>query len=535
MNKTTRTFSVSPRSLLFTLACLFLCSGIQAQDLPRVKNFELSGSNLNTGDGTPLATYRDYIYLAWIDGNTLKVSKTSSDGSRSVKTIRQNIQNDLYHVMPSLAVDKDGYIHVTADMHNDNWVYYVSDGSNSIQSFTQYSPGDARCPSGNTITYPEFFKDKNDELYLAYRQKVKFNGHEPGEMGGAVARYNRGSKSWIMLGGTSHGGAKTLVWANGGTLNNENGGDGWYQKPMVRLFWDDTNRMHLVTTLAVEASPDKAYNGMTDLLYAYSDDDGNTWYEADGSRIYSLPLAPSNASIVATRPNERDMIAGARVAAFSPSRPVIAYTTGEGSAARQHLKRWNGSSWTEINAPYKSTQLYGRRNGEVAVFRPFRGLYITNNNGASWNLRASNPSSYNGKSEQIDYEHYITTGDFRWRAVEKTSKNVVVYTYDRDESSRTATNSGKTQQKKETNLGNDVSDVKLALYPNPSGTEEVTIQGGEAFSLEIHDVHGRLVFTKDEARHHAKIPPYLLPSGLYTVRVIDQATGNTRVLKLVRD
>ena len=638
MSKTVLVLSTSLQNLSLVLAFLFLYSEVQAQSLTRIENLELSGSDLNTGGGTSLATYRDYIYMAWIEGNTLKVSKTSSDGSRSVTTIRENIQDNLFHVMPSLAVDKDGYIHVTADMHNQDWVYYISDGSNSIRSFTQYLPGDARCPGGNTITYPQFFKDNHDELYLAYRQKVKDDGHEPGEMGGAVARYNRKDRNWTMLGGTAHDGAKTLVWANGGT-RNRNGRGGWYQKPSIRLFWDSSNRMHLATTMAVEPHPERTFNGMTDLLYAYSDDGGATWKKAGGEDITSLPLAPYNASVVATRPDQRDMISGARVVAFTKDRPMIAYTVGQGEATQQHLKYWNGSSWLEMDAPYKSTELYGRRNGEVIIFRPFSGLYITTDQGASWKHMPSAPSAYNGKSEQVDYEHYITTGDFRWRTVEKTTKDVIVYTYDRDEPDEptispdptgeiqisakgqcgseriqllvddqpvaeyvlgqdanvyrytsfqgnqnikvafinddtdgcdrnvyidwikvcnaryeteevaTRTGCGNSQWlycegnfdfgsqscTGETNTSVNASAAEVILYPNPSGTEEVTIQGEGIFSFQIHDIHGKLILAKNKVPRHTTISPYLLPQGVYVITVFNQATGDTQVLKLVRD
>ncbi|WP_299249368.1 BNR-4 repeat-containing protein [uncultured Aquimarina sp.] len=412
----------------FILITILFSTKSFSQNLTRIQNANFIGSDLNVGDCTPVTTYKNSMYVAWIEGRTLKVSKKSSNGSTTTSIIRNNIQNDKYHVMPSIAIDKTGYIHITADVHNQDWVYYISNNPESINSFTRYNPGTNQCPDGVEITYPEFFKDINNELYLTYRHQTQYNGDVAGKMGGAIARYNVQSKSWTMLGGISHGGDKTMIWANGGANKK-----GFYQKPLIRLFWDNTNRMHLVTTVAVENAPNRTNNGMTDVLYAYSDDEGITWKKANGRTINNLPLTRNNASVVSNRSNQKDIISGARIAAFDRDKPVVAYQIGEGSNKQLYLKTWNGSSWIEVNAPYKSTALYARRNGEVVIFRPYNGWYITKDKGNTWTNMRSSPSDYNGVSDQIDYEHYLTSGDFRWRTVDRNAYKVSIYTYDRDE------------------------------------------------------------------------------------------------------
>ncbi|WP_299184344.1 BNR-4 repeat-containing protein [uncultured Aquimarina sp.] len=411
----------------FTIITTFFSLRSFSQNLTRIQNSNVDGSELNIGDCTPITTYNDIIYTAWIEGNTLKVSK-KSNGSTTTSSIRNNIQNDKYHVMPSIAVDKMGYIHIVADVHNQDWIYYISNNPESIGSFTKHNPGTSQCPDGVDITYPEFFKDVNNELYLTYRHQTQYNGEVAGKMGGAIAKYNTESKSWTMLGGTSHGGDKTMIWANGGA-----GKKGFYQKPLIRLFWDSTNRMHLVSTVAVENAPNKSYDGMTDVLYAYSDDGGFIWKKSNGTKIGNLPLTRKNASVIVNRSSEKDIVSGARVVAFNRNKPVVAYQIGEGSNEQMFLKTWDGSSWKEIDAPYKATDLYARRNGEVVIFRPFNGWYITKDEGETWINMRSNPSTYNGASDQVDYEHYMTNGDFRWRTVERDSYKVSLYTYDRNE------------------------------------------------------------------------------------------------------
>ncbi|WP_298545588.1 BNR-4 repeat-containing protein [uncultured Aquimarina sp.] len=445
-------------SFFIILNFLFLIKSY-SQNLNRIQNVNVTGSELNIGDCTPVTTFNDAMYVAWIEGTTLKVSKKLSNGSSITNIVRRNIQNDKYHVMPSIAVDKTGYIHITADVHNQDWVYYISNNPESIDAFTKHNPGSISCPPGEEITYPEFFKDVNDELYITYRHQTKYNGDVPGKMGGAIAKYNVQSKSWTMLGGTSHGGSKTMVWANGGANKK-----GFYQKPLIRLFWDRTNRIHLVTTIAVENAPNRTNNGMTDVLYAYSDDGGFTWKKANRSSINSLPLTRNNASVIANRSSQKDIISGARIVAFDRNKPVVSYQIGEGSNKQLFMKTWNGNSWKELNAPYKATAFYGRRNGEVVVFRPYNGWYITKDEGKSWQNMRSNPSSYNGTSDQVDYEYYLTTGDFRWRTVDRNSDKVTIYTYDRNEESE---------------------EINIPVFEIKEYTGPSTVVAGQSYSVNI--------------------------------------------------
>lgn len=111
------------------------------------------------------------IYSAWMDeSRNLKVSKiTISTNVNTVVVLRSNMQQNKYHVRPSIVLDKLGYVHVAADMHNQNWVYYRSLNPYDITP----SNFEMVTPPGYLITYPNFFKDKNDELYITFRHKVK--------------------------------------------------------------------------------------------------------------------------------------------------------------------------------------------------------------------------------------------------------------------------------------------------------------------------------------------------------------------------
>ena len=107
-------------------------------------------------------------------------------------------------------------------------------------------------------------------------------------MAAAIARYDADARTWVMLGGTDYAhAAKTFFW-------NNSGADGTaYQPYRQRIFFDRDNRMH-ITWVVDDGNGSSGYH--THVLYALSDDGGDTFKRADGSSYETLPitLAPLN-------------------------------------------------------------------------------------------------------------------------------------------------------------------------------------------------------------------------------------------------
>jgi hypothetical protein len=394
------------------------------------------GGYLNNGDATKVVTSGDSVFTAWIEGDppnaVLKVGRIDGDGSQISTTVRTGIMNDEFHVMPSIAIDKDGYIHVTADMHYHDWVYYISDAPYDVSSFTQYAFGNPRCPPGRAITYPEFTTDTNGELYLAFRMHISSAppypyGSDPGNIGGGLARYDMETQTWTWIGGLGTDPAfpsgagdesPTLFWHSSGSLG------GWYQQPTVRVFFDSSNRMHAIGTLGVTEVP-RTWNGATHLLYAYSDDGGVTFHKVDGSPISSLPLTVDNATVIVDRTAQADLETSARIGAFAPDAPVVSVNYG---GARYSYK-WDssGASWVAVTPPDVMAGVYTRRNGEGIYLRPYNGVYRTLDGGDTFEL-INHGLSYAHGSESIDYDFYIKTGHVRWQRIGNTSHDVSIVT-----------------------------------------------------------------------------------------------------------
>jgi hypothetical protein len=164
----------------------------------------------------------------------------------------------------------------------------------------------------------------------------------------------------------------------------------------------------------------------THVIYAYSDDRGNTWYKVTGERLDDLPLTVENATVPVDHSSEQDLWAGAAVAAYSPSQPVICFSTSDGSTALN----WNGSEWIPVTAPWTTAHCFGRPDGEVCFFRPHVGLMVTRDSGQTWTGYPQQPNTYNGGSEKVDVHYYAQTGDFRWQSSTDDNTKIVIYTYE---------------------------------------------------------------------------------------------------------
>jgi len=124
---------------------------------------------------------------------------------------------DPYHTQPSLAFDRNGYLHVAYNMHNLPWQYVVSHQPYDVRQFdfngqsvtlsqldalrlsnkTHYPDvGKAQIP-GNQITYPAFFKNRAGDLYLTYRYALRpARAWEERARAAGVARYDADNRTW---------------------------------------------------------------------------------------------------------------------------------------------------------------------------------------------------------------------------------------------------------------------------------------------------------------------------------------------------
>ncbi len=94
------------------------------------------------------------------------------------------------HNYVTMAIDKNGFVHVSGNMHNVPMIYFRSQKPEDISTFDKLP---MTSENENRATYPVFFKDQSGELYFQYRN---------GGSGDGITywnKYNSDSKSWKGL------------------------------------------------------------------------------------------------------------------------------------------------------------------------------------------------------------------------------------------------------------------------------------------------------------------------------------------------
>lgn len=302
------------------------------------KEMEFTVDEVMKGDyATPVVTGSDgSIYTTYIQkvGSQLHtmIAKKTPDGAVTSTTIYEYTDNDIYHVVASIGIDKDGYIHLAGNMHSSPyryrdgnvplwqypWQYWVSDNPYDISTFefigdqgprgtdeqfcwSEYpiTETPSRVPTACFVTYPFFSTDRNGELYLSYRERVKFDeGDSPGNMAADVSKYNVETKTWEQLGGNNLSGYgeqfSTLFWSD------KRPDARTYQPMKPRVIFDKYNRMHVATGMQTfgNSTDGTRTSSINEVLYACSDDGGQTWKNAKGEVFTELPMDENNSDII---------------------------------------------------------------------------------------------------------------------------------------------------------------------------------------------------------------------------------------------
>ena len=348
-----------PKIVLFVL--LTVVPACQAALSARIiADFDVAKSNINMF-ASPIDYVDGALYTAYVeppDGISTGVNhrtvvrkgvpKSSGIWKWDRSVIDTETLDDRYHTQPSIALDKRGYVHVAYNMHNMPWQYAISNKPKDIAEFTfrgerlstaervavkhaNRTPfptlGEAVIP-GNQVTYPRFFKDRNNDLYLTYRFATKPKRHfkERGYAGGA-ARYDVASKTWTSIGapievtaedaelpdGVSEAQVRPLIFTDKWTVY------------LIQLVFDKNNTMHL-SWMWREGG---AGRDTSHPSYAYSDDSGLSFKKSSGV-LYSLPISQRASDIVWPQRAHKGYAAKNSLAVDSQGRPhVVVHRLGE--------------------------------------------------------------------------------------------------------------------------------------------------------------------------------------------------------------
>ncbi len=199
------------------------------------------------------------------------------------------------HNYLALAVDDEGLVHLSGNMHAVPLVYFRSRRPYDIASLERATPMVG--PNETRATYPEFFRGPSGELIFAYRDGYSGNGNQ------IYNAWDGGRHAWHRLldQPLTDGEGQRNAYLTGPTR----GPDGWWHLAWV---WRETG--------------DAATNH--DLSYARSRDLRH-WEKSDGTPL-ALPITLATGEIVAPVPVHGGMInSNIRIGFDHHQRVVLSY------------------------------------------------------------------------------------------------------------------------------------------------------------------------------------------------------------------
>jgi len=330
------------KSRVFTavfICALFACNAVGG--VPVVaESLEISRVPAGFPVGFCLLTHGQRQYVAYYDEqHRMTVASRTLDSKKWKYQILPSRVGWDSHNGVTMAIDDDGYIHLSGNMHCVPLIYFRMSKPGDITSFERIKAmtgkNERRC------TYPKFMRGGKGEFIFHYRDGGSGNGNEIYNV------YDRITKSWRKLldRPLTDGRGKMNAYMIGPRL----GPDGYFHMTWV---WRNT--------------PDCATNH--DLSYARSKDLVN--WETIAGKPVQLPIRlETKGLIVDPVPVEGGIINGAGRAGFdSRKRAVISYHKFDSNGKTQvYIARFEGGKWKSYPVSKWDYRWYFKGNGSIGA------------------------------------------------------------------------------------------------------------------------------------------------------------------------
>lgn len=330
-----------------------------------------------------LATWGSYQYTCYWDADTyLVIGKRQGQGAWTLYRYdgndgRPSIQAPTpldNHDSCVIAIDNNGYLHLSYGQHNDPLNYRRSDGVmgswtgglTAELSMVASSVGEAR------VAYPTFTQDPDGKLYFLYR-----GDGVAGQADTYFYAYNAATQVWSAAVGTSTGGK---LYDGLNSVPDQN----FYHYGAPR-FDDDFGSggfMHLAGHWRT-GPHDGLEGGVTDHDIGYAKWNGTNWYKANGS-AQTIPITLANCEIFDPSPEESGIAGMNAIECDGDGNPHVVYIRNDASGWGQIFYAYHdGVSWT-VAAITSQTVLVSEGNEpltpihkpEIAIDKATDTLYV---------------------------------------------------------------------------------------------------------------------------------------------------------------
>jgi len=341
-----------PKIRIFFLLIFLNINIACAQQIPAAGNTRLfkigegwakNSVNANILRRNSVTSYHNTQYVAYYNADQKLVLAKRLIGSDKwqIKISQyQGNANDAHRII-SIAVDGDGYLHVSWDHHVNGLRYCKSITPGSLE-LTEELPMTGLNEAN--VTYPEFYKLKNGDLLFLYRDGSSGNGNL------VLNRYDVREKKWMQI--------------QNGWINGEK-----QRSPYWEMTVDKYGIIHIMWVW--RESPDVASNH--DLAYAKSRDGGVTWERSDNQK-YDLPITEKTAEYAARIPENSDLINTTSIAAGDSGDvyDVHYWRTADSAVPQNRLVYLKNGRWNtqQISDRKTSFSLSGGGTKRIPVSRP---------------------------------------------------------------------------------------------------------------------------------------------------------------------
>lgn len=316
---------------------------------PQIKETEVgkgwSKNSINTVifRQNAISTHKDLQFTAYYNGNSKMVlakREVGSDHWEKYETQYSGNTNDAHNTI-SIAIDGDGFLHVSWDHHDNELRYAVSKEALGLEL------GEKQEMTGHQekkVSYPQFYNLNQGNLLFLYRSGQSGRGSL------VAKKYNTTAKTWQTL--------------HQNLLDGENERNAYWQASV-----DKKGTIHL--SWVWRETWDVSTNH--DIAYAQSRDGGKTWQKTTGEK-YKLPITSKTAEYAWKVPQNSSLINQTSITADAEGNPFIAsYWNEEGdSATNFKVVYLEDGVWKKESTNFRTTsfKLGGGGTKSIPISRP---------------------------------------------------------------------------------------------------------------------------------------------------------------------
>lgn len=326
---------------VFLLGMLLNCTGEKVSTSTIGMGWANNSVNTVIFRGNALTTYHNYQFAAYYNSDGIMVLAKRNLDSQNWETYATPYSGNVEdaHNSISIAVDSEGFLHVSWDQHNTELRYAKSIEPLGLELSEELSMTGMQ---ENQVTYPQFFNLENGSLLFAYRSGESGRGNM------VLNTYNPQNREWEQL--------------QDNLLDGEEQRSAYWQ-----LYTDNFGNIHL--SWVWRESWDVATNH--DMAYAVSRDGGTTWEQSDGT-IYNLPITEATSELAWEIPQNSELINQTAITADKNGHPHIATYWNAGYIPQYKIIYLDNGEWKLNDTQFLESgfSLSGGGTKRIPISRP---------------------------------------------------------------------------------------------------------------------------------------------------------------------